>query len=63
MIYLFFFMKIQKTKKIKSIFINDNDSFLIDCYELDNNSKVKILNKFLSDKSLKMDHKDVLVFN
>ena len=54
-IFVFFQENSQKTKKIKSIFINDNDSFLIDCYELDNNSKVKILNKFLSAKKIKMD--------
>ena len=38
----------QKIKKIKNIFSIDKDSYLIDCYELDRDSKIKILNEFLS---------------
>ena len=37
----------QKIKKIKSLFSADKDSYLIDCYELDKDSKIKILNEFL----------------
>ncbi len=37
----------QKIKKIKNLFSVDKDSFLIDCYELDRDSKIKILNEFL----------------
>ncbi len=37
----------QKIKKIKSLFNADKDSCLIDCYELDKDSKIKILNEFL----------------
>jgi len=37
----------QKIKKIKSLFSADKDSYLIDCYELDKDSKIKILNDFL----------------
>lgn len=47
----------QKIKKIKSLFLKDQDSYLIDCYELDKNSKVKIINEFikLSGKNLGED--------
>ncbi len=37
----------QKIKKIKNIFLQDKDAYLIDCYELDKNSKIKILNEFI----------------
>ena len=37
----------QKIKKIKNLFSIDRDSYLIDCYELDRGSKIKILNEFL----------------
>ena len=37
----------QKIKKIKSLFSLDKDSYLVDCYELDKDSKTKILNEFL----------------
>ena len=37
----------QKIKKIKNLFGVDKDSYLIDCYELDKDSKIKILNEFL----------------
>ena len=37
----------QKIKKIKNLFSVDKDSYLIDCYELDKDSKIKILNEFL----------------
>ena len=42
----------QKIKKIKNLFSNDKDSYLIDCYELDRSSKIKILNKFLNVNKL-----------
>ncbi len=45
----------QKIKKIKSFFINDNDSYLIDCYELDKNSKIKILNNFIEKSKIKIE--------
>ena len=41
-----------KIKKIKSLLNKDKDSYLIDCYELEKESKIKILKKFLSDKNL-----------
>ena len=37
----------QKIKKVKNIFLKDKDSYLIDCYQLDKSSKVKILNRLI----------------
>jgi len=45
--FIFFQENSQKIKKIKSLFSADKDSYLIDCYELDKDSKIKILNEFL----------------
>ena len=42
----------QKIKKIKDIFIRSKESFLFDCYELDKNSKNKILNETLKKNNL-----------
>ena len=44
----------QKIKKIKSLFSTDKDSYLIDCYELDKDSKIKILNEFLRINKLEI---------
>ena len=44
----------QKIKKIKSLFSSDKDSYLIDCYELDKDSKIKILNEFLRFNKLEI---------
>ena len=38
-IFIFFQENSQKIKKIKNLFNKDKDSYLIDCYELDKNSK------------------------
>ncbi len=47
-IFIFIQENSTKTKKIKSFFIKDKDSLLIDCYELDRESKIKAINYFLS---------------
>ncbi len=44
----------QKIKKIKNLFSVDKDSYLIDCYELDKDSKIKILNHFLRVNKLEI---------
>ena len=44
----------QKIKKIKNLFSTDKDSYLIDCYELDKDSKIKILNEFLKVNKLEI---------
>ena len=51
-VFIFVDENSQKIKKIKSLINKDRDSGLIDCYELERESKIKILKKFLSDKSL-----------
>ena len=51
-VFIFVEENSQKIKKIKSFFNKDIDSYLIDCYELERESKIKILKKFLSDNSL-----------
>ncbi len=44
----------QKIKKIKNLFNADKDSYLIDCYELDRELKISILNDFLKKNKLKI---------
>ena len=51
-IFVFVDENSQKIKKIKNLFNKDKDSFLIDCYELEKESKIKILRKFLNDSGL-----------
>ena len=51
-IFIFVQENSQKIKKTKNIFLKDKDSLLIDCYELDKNSKIKILNESLKSKGL-----------
>ena len=54
-IFIFVQENSQKIKKIKNIFLKNDDSYLIDCYELDRSSKLKILNHFLDNKGYKLD--------
>ena len=44
-----------KIKKIKNIFLKDKDSYLVDCYELDKNSKIKILNEFIKISKINIE--------
>ncbi len=45
----------QKIKRLKSIILKDKDSYLIDCYDLDKDSKIKILNHFINVNKLEID--------
>ena len=45
----------QNIKKVKSLFIKEQDCCLIDCYELDKNSKIKILNDFIKNSNLSIE--------
>ncbi len=45
----------KKIKGIKKKFLEDRESYLVDCYELDRGSKIKILNTFLNKNKIKMD--------
>ncbi len=47
-IFIFVDENSQKIKKIKSLFNRDKDSYLIDCYELDRETKIKILKKIFN---------------
>ena len=51
-IFIFIDENSQKIKKIKSLFNKDKESYLIDCYELEGESRVKIIKKFLSDNNI-----------
>jgi len=51
-VFIFVDENSQKIKKIKSLFNRDKDSYLIDCYELDRETKIKFLKKFLTDNGL-----------
>ena len=46
-VFIFVQENSQKIKHIKNEFAKDEDSFLVDCYELDKKSKIKIVNEFL----------------
>tara|TARA_B100000989_G_scaffold273364_1_gene231453 strand:- start:836 stop:1774 length:939 start_codon:yes stop_codon:yes gene_type:complete len=46
-IFIFVQENSSKIKKIKNIFLKDKDSYLVDCYELDRGSKIKVLNEFI----------------
>ena len=50
-VFIFIDENSQKIKKIKGLFNKDKDSYLIDCYELEKVSRIKIIKKFLSDNS------------
>ena len=55
--FIFLFQNSPKIKKIKNLFNKDKDSYLVDCYELDRDSKIKILNEFLNINKLKLSQK------
>lgn len=46
-VFVFLQENSSKTKKIKNIIAKDKESYLIDCYEIDKSSKIKILTEFL----------------
>jgi len=49
-VFIFIQENSQKTKAAKEIFKNIDNSCIIDCYELNKSSKIKILNEFLKKK-------------
>ena len=53
-IFIFLQENSQKIKKIKNIFSLNKDSCLIDCYELDKESRVKVLNEFINLNKLQI---------
>ncbi len=54
--YVFIFVQenSSKIKLIKNIFLNDKDSYLIDCYEMNRDSKMRFLNIFLEINSIEI---------
>ncbi len=54
-IFIFVQENSPKTKKIKNIFVKDGDCCLIDCYEIDKSSKIRILNEFIQTNNLKIE--------
>ena len=53
-VFVFLQENSSKTKNIKNMIAKDKESYLIDCYELDKNSKIKILNEFLKFSETKI---------
>jgi len=53
--FIFLIENSAKSKKIKNIFVNRNDSFVIECYELSKDDKVKLLNNWAKLNKLKLD--------
>jgi len=60
-IFIFTQENSQKIKKVKSVFLKDKDAYLIDCYELDRASKIKIVNYFIKLSDIVID-KDLYWF-
>ena len=54
-IVMFIHENSQKIKKIKNIFLKNSDSCVVDCYELNRDSKIKILNEFLNNANIKIE--------
>ena len=51
----------QKIKKLKNVFLQNEHSFLLDCYELDKKSKSRVLNEFLGVSNINLE-KDLYWF-
>ncbi len=54
-VFVFLEENSQKTKGVKNLFIKDKDSYLVDCYELDRGSRIKILNEFIQVNNFNID--------
>ena len=57
-IFIFIQENSQSIKKTKNFFNKEKDCCLVDCYELERDSRIKILNKFINDNKLVLS-KDV----
>lgn len=44
-----------KIKKFKSLLIKRDDSFVFDCYEIDKQTKTRVINNFIKEKNIKID--------
>ena len=54
-VFVFESMNSPSNKKIKSFLASNKNSLLIECYELDKNSKIKIIKAFLNDHNKSLD--------
>ncbi len=54
-VYLIVIENSSKTKALKNIFLKRNDSLLIECYEINKESKIKILNYNLEKKGVSLE--------
>ncbi len=48
-VFIFIYENSQKSRLVKKILINNNNACVVDCYELDKDSKIRILNKYLEE--------------
>tara|TARA_B100000989_G_scaffold116402_1_gene85671 strand:- start:858 stop:1790 length:933 start_codon:yes stop_codon:yes gene_type:complete len=56
-VFLFHCENSQRINSIKKTILNQKNSFVIDCYELNKDSKIKIVNNFLLNNSLEIEKK------
>ena len=54
-IFIFFLENNPKINAVKKIFLERGDSFLLDCYELTKELKIKIINNFVNLNNIKLD--------
>ena len=54
-IFLFIFENSSKINSLKTFFSKRSDSFVFDCYELDRNNKVMLLNDFIKKNNILID--------
>ena len=56
-IFLFYCENSPKVNSVKRKFLNSKKSFVIDCYELNKDTKIKIINNFLLYNNLEIEKK------
>ncbi len=54
-LFIFVFENSPKIKTLKSSFLKRNDSYVLDCYELDKGSRRKLLNNFINVNGINID--------
>ncbi len=54
-VFIFFYQNSPKIRKIKNIFGKRSDCILFDCYELNKETKSKVINKYLNNLNLSLE--------